>query len=323
MTTPDSNVMYAPLLPIVTEQNKHLFCNELASLVYVDNKGYPTAPYCFNKRINLRQTSEIPMESIEGAVQFIRPEIIIGDEIVLDRLFFELDGKVYVFNVAGKERSGFHGKQRKNLRYVSADESFSLAGLQVTLGVEVSGTIMMNESDDHSYGDCIVDNWTIVVNSINDQSIIPGTFLEKVANEILKGKFIGYTLIAKRSVPPLARALPAQTPDQSQDDDIALQSTRHVTEHMLAVTEAMRKDFEYLWSWHANIVQTNVDAGGDVLIAMEGSARFLHSLANVDIRLSPRYMDQLEQIALQRKEIPTFRVTACTLEGTYDMSFNK
>lgn len=51
---------------------------------------------------------------------------------------------------------------------------------------------------------------------------------------------------------------------------------------MQIVTDAMRADPEYAWSWHCNVAMAFVDAGGDAYTANQGAARFMRILANVE-----------------------------------------
>ena len=51
---------------------------------------------------------------------------------------------------------------------------------------------------------------------------------------------------------------------------------------MRVVTDAMRSDPEYAWSWHCNVAMAFVDEGGDRAMANHAAARFMRLLANVD-----------------------------------------
>jgi len=48
-----------------------------------------------------------------------------------------------------------------------------------------------------------------------------------------------------------------------------------VPEAMKVVTDALKSDPEYAWSWHCNITMAQVDEGNDQAIAEHGSMRFL------------------------------------------------
>jgi hypothetical protein len=58
---------------------------------------------------------------------------------------------------------------------------------------------------------------------------------------------------------------------------------------MAVVTQALRDDPDYAWSWHCNLTMMAQDAGAARSVADEGSARFLQLLAGVDIRQHPHF----------------------------------
>lgn len=55
-----------------------------------------------------------------------------------------------------------------------------------------------------------------------------------------------------------------------------------VQQAMEVVTQAMRDDPEYAWSWHCNIAMAFVDEGGDPAMGNHAAARFMRLLANVE-----------------------------------------
>lgn len=65
----------------------------------------------------------------------------------------------------------------------------------------------------------------------------------------------------------------------------------------IAIIKAMiARDSAYAWSWYCNLVMSFVDAGGDKIIAMEGSARFLSVLAEIDVTRDPRYIEEMKRL---------------------------
>lgn len=56
-----------------------------------------------------------------------------------------------------------------------------------------------------------------------------------------------------------------------------------MTEAMKVVTEALKADPDYAWSWHCNITMAQVDEGNDHAIAEHGSMRFLGLLCGEDL----------------------------------------
>lgn len=55
------------------------------------------------------------------------------------------------------------------------------------------------------------------------------------------------------------------------------------------LTEALRQDPEYAWSWHCNVAVAAQDAGMDYAASQLAAAKFLQLLANVDTTQSPHY----------------------------------
>lgn len=58
---------------------------------------------------------------------------------------------------------------------------------------------------------------------------------------------------------------------------------------MAALTEAMKADPEYAWSWHCNIAMVAVDAGAPHQEANERAAGFMRTAFDVDTRSSPHF----------------------------------
>ena len=65
--------------------------------------------------------------------------------------------------------------------------------------------------------------------------------------------------------------------------------TKHVPESMATVTNAIRNDPGYAWSWHCNIAMAAVDEGVDHMAANKLAARFLMILTGVDTTKNPHF----------------------------------
>ena len=65
--------------------------------------------------------------------------------------------------------------------------------------------------------------------------------------------------------------------------------TKHVPESMATVTNAIRNDPGYAWSWHCNIAMAAVDEGVDHMTANKLAARFLMILTGVDTTKNPHF----------------------------------
>lgn len=75
---------------------------------------------------------------------------------------------------------------------------------------------------------------------------------------------------------------------QEQDYDIGVFGS-DVSSAMKQVTDAMRNDLDYAWSWHCNIAMASVDEGMDHYAANKAAARFLMILAGVDTTKHPGF----------------------------------
>jgi len=82
------------------------------------------------------------------------------------------------------------------------------------------------------------------------------------------------------------------------DDAILTLTTEALPRAMTHVTAQMNEDLDYAWSWHCNIAMAAVDAGCDHMIADEGAARFLQTLAGVDTREHAAFK------AIQNAQVP-------------------
>lgn len=65
--------------------------------------------------------------------------------------------------------------------------------------------------------------------------------------------------------------------------------TKHVPESMATVTNAIRNDPGYAWSWHCNIAMAAMDEGVDHMAANKLAARFLMILTGVDTTKNPAF----------------------------------
>ena len=65
--------------------------------------------------------------------------------------------------------------------------------------------------------------------------------------------------------------------------------TKHVPESMATVSNAIRNDPGYAWSWHCNIAMAAVDEGVDHMTANKLAARFLMILTGVDTTKNPAF----------------------------------
>ena len=65
--------------------------------------------------------------------------------------------------------------------------------------------------------------------------------------------------------------------------------TKHVPESMATVTNAIRNDPSYAWSWHCNIAMAAMDEGVDHMTANKLAARFLMILTGVDTTKNPNF----------------------------------
>lgn len=65
--------------------------------------------------------------------------------------------------------------------------------------------------------------------------------------------------------------------------------TKHVPESMATVTNAIRNDPGYAWSWHCNIAMAAVDEGVNHMAANKLAARFLMILTGVDTTKNPHF----------------------------------
>ena len=65
--------------------------------------------------------------------------------------------------------------------------------------------------------------------------------------------------------------------------------TKHVPESMATVSNAIRNDPSYAWSWHCNIAMAAVDEGVDHMAANKLAARFLMILTGVDTTKNPHF----------------------------------
>lgn len=73
-----------------------------------------------------------------------------------------------------------------------------------------------------------------------------------------------------------------------------LANNESIAKEMNIVQEYVKQDFEYFWGWHCNLTMAAVDEGVSKPRAMSISRRFLHSLFNIDIGLSERYITEYE-----------------------------
>ena len=65
--------------------------------------------------------------------------------------------------------------------------------------------------------------------------------------------------------------------------------TKHVPESMATVSNAIRNDPGYAWTWHCNIAMAAVDEGVDHMTANKLAARFLMILTGVDTTKNPAF----------------------------------
>ena len=65
--------------------------------------------------------------------------------------------------------------------------------------------------------------------------------------------------------------------------------TKHVPESMATVSNAIRNDPAYAWSWHCNIAMAAMDEGVDHMAANKLAARFLMILTGVDTTKNPHF----------------------------------
>ena len=65
--------------------------------------------------------------------------------------------------------------------------------------------------------------------------------------------------------------------------------TKHVPESMATVTNAIRNDPDYAWSWHCNIAMAAMDEGVNHVAANKLAARFLMILTGVDTTKNPHF----------------------------------
>ena len=65
--------------------------------------------------------------------------------------------------------------------------------------------------------------------------------------------------------------------------------TKHVPESMATVTNAIRNDPGYAWSWHCNIAMAAMDEGVNHMAANKLAARFLMILTGVDTTKNPHF----------------------------------
>ena len=65
--------------------------------------------------------------------------------------------------------------------------------------------------------------------------------------------------------------------------------TKHVPESMATVTNAIRNDPSYAWSWHCNIAMAAMDEGVNHMAANKLAARFLMILTGVDTTKNPHF----------------------------------
>lgn len=65
--------------------------------------------------------------------------------------------------------------------------------------------------------------------------------------------------------------------------------TKHVPESMATVTNAIRNDPDYAWSWHCNIAMAAMDEGVNHMAANKLAARFLMILTGVDTTKNPHF----------------------------------
>ena len=65
--------------------------------------------------------------------------------------------------------------------------------------------------------------------------------------------------------------------------------TKHVPESMATVTNAIRNDPGYAWTWHCNIAMAAMDEGVNHMAANKLAARFLMILTGVDTTKNPHF----------------------------------
>ena len=75
---------------------------------------------------------------------------------------------------------------------------------------------------------------------------------------------------------------------QEQKYDIGVFGS-DVSSAVKQVTDAMRNDLDYAWSWHCNIAMAAVDEGVDHMTANKLAARFLMILTGVDTTKNPAF----------------------------------
>lgn len=80
-----------------------------------------------------------------------------------------------------------------------------------------------------------------------------------------------------------------------------------VPEAMKVVTEALRSDPDYAWSWHCNVAMASVDEGMGHYEANKAAARFIYSLAGVDTTKHQGFPEAPEQEPVQAGELPDDR----------------
>lgn len=95
--------------------------------------------------------------------------------------------------------------------------------------------------------------------------------------------------------------MPSRSEEQRQnliDQEVKsrIEAGEGIPHEMAVLCSAMKQDPDYLWSWHCNLVMAFVDAGGDRKTAMQGSARFIYNLTQIDVTEHPNYKQDLEQL---------------------------
>lgn len=79
-----------------------------------------------------------------------------------------------------------------------------------------------------------------------------------------------------------------------------------VPEAMKVVTEAMRSDPDYAWSWHCNVAMASVDEGMGYYEANQAAARFMRLLAGVDTTKHQGFPEAPKKEPVQAGELPAF-----------------
>lgn len=79
-----------------------------------------------------------------------------------------------------------------------------------------------------------------------------------------------------------------------------------IPEAMKVVTEALRSDPDYAWSWHCNVAMASVDEGMGHYEANKAAARFMRLLAGVDTTKHQGFPEAPKKEPVHAGELPAF-----------------